>query len=52
MDGGMTLSLIAFGLVAAEPALRREVVPTLTSGNDFGSARSSSSTAVRLLQSG
>jgi hypothetical protein len=40
--------LIAFGLLAAEPASRRAVAPGLTSENDFGSPRSSSSTANRL----
>jgi hypothetical protein len=34
-----THSLIACVLLAAEPALRRELVPRLTSGNDFGSAK-------------
>jgi len=32
-------SLIAFGLLAADPELRREVVPKLASGKDFGSAK-------------
>jgi hypothetical protein len=39
MGGGKTHSLIAFGLLAADPALRRDVAPRLTSGNDFGAAR-------------
>ena len=39
MGGGKTHSLIAFGLLAADPALRREVVPKLASGNDFGAAK-------------
>ena len=30
MGGGKTHSLIAFGLLAADPALRREIVPKLT----------------------
>jgi hypothetical protein len=38
MGGGKTHSLIAFGLLAADPALRREVVPKLTAGADFGAA--------------
>jgi len=39
MGGGKTHSLIAFGLLAADPELRREVVPKLASGKDFGSAK-------------
>jgi len=39
MGGGKTHSLIAFGLLAADPALRRDVVPRLTSGHDFGAAK-------------
>jgi predicted AAA+ superfamily ATPase len=39
MGGGKTHSLIAFGLLAADPALRREIVPRITSGNDFGAAK-------------
>ena len=39
MGGGKTHSLIAFGLLAADPALRREIVPTIASGNEFGAAR-------------
>ncbi len=38
MGGGKTHSLIAFGLLAADPALRREVAPKLTAGADFGAA--------------
>jgi predicted AAA+ superfamily ATPase len=34
MGGGKTHSLIAFGLLAADPALRREVAPKLTGGAD------------------
>src|SRR5262249_44982620 len=36
MGGGKTHSLIAFGLLAADPALRREVVPKLASTAEFG----------------
>jgi predicted AAA+ superfamily ATPase len=39
MGGGKTHSLIALGLLASDPALRREVVPKLTSGDDFGAAK-------------
>src|SRR6266436_6396860 len=39
MGGGKTHSLIAFGLLAADPALRREVVPKLADGADFGAAK-------------
>jgi hypothetical protein len=39
MGGGKTHSLIAFGLLAADPALRREIVPKLAAGNDFGEAK-------------
>lgn len=39
MGGGKTHSLIAFGLLAADPTLRREVVPRLASGADFGAAK-------------
>jgi len=39
MGGGNTHSLIAFGLLAADPALRREIVPTIASGNAFGAAK-------------
>jgi hypothetical protein len=39
MGGGKTHSLIAFGLLAADPALRREVVPKLGDGADFGAAK-------------
>src|SRR5437899_7331614 len=39
MGGGKTHSLIAFGLLAADPALRREVVPKLASGAEFGTAK-------------
>jgi len=39
MGGGKTHSLIAFGLLAADPALRKEVLPRLSSGQEFGAAR-------------
>jgi hypothetical protein len=39
MGGGKTHSLIAFGLLAADPALRREIVPRISSGNEFGAAK-------------
>ncbi len=39
MGGGKTHSLIAFGLLAADPSLRREVVPKLAEGADFGAAK-------------
>jgi hypothetical protein len=39
MGGGKTHSLIAFGLLAADPALRREVVPKLASSAEFGTAK-------------
>ena len=39
MGGGKTHSLIAFGLLAADPSLRREIVPKLTSGTEFGAAK-------------
>src|SRR5208282_2192379 len=39
MGGGKTHSLIAFGLLASDPGLRREVVPNIASGNDFGRAK-------------
>jgi hypothetical protein len=38
MGGGKTHSLIAFGLLAGDPALRREVVPTI-GGAEFGTAK-------------
>src|SRR5260370_13194478 len=38
MGGGKTHSLIAFGLLASDPGLRRQVVPKIASGNDFGAA--------------
>jgi hypothetical protein len=39
MGGGKTHSLIAFGLLAADPVLRREIVPKLATGNAFGEAK-------------
>jgi len=39
MGGGKTHSLIAFGLLAGDPALRREIVPRISSGNEFGAAK-------------
>ncbi len=39
MGGGKTHSLIAFGLLAADPALRREIVPRVVAGNEFGAAK-------------
>ena len=39
MGGGKTHSLIAFGLLAADPKLRKEVLPRLTTGNEFGAAK-------------
>lgn len=39
MGGGKTHSLIAFGLLASDPGLRREIVPNLTIGNDFPAAK-------------
>ena len=39
MGGGKTHSLIAFGLLASDPGLRREVLPKLSSGSDFGAAK-------------
>jgi len=39
MGGGKTHSLIAFGLLAANPALRKEILPRLASGEEFGAAK-------------
>jgi hypothetical protein len=39
MGGGKTHSLIAFGLLAADPELRREVVPRIRAGAEFGIAK-------------
>src|SRR4051812_11263298 len=39
MGGGKTHSLIAFGLLAADPNLRNEVAPDIQSGKEFGAAK-------------
>lgn len=39
MGGGKTHSLIAFGLLAANPELRREILPKLAAGEEFGAAK-------------
>jgi predicted AAA+ superfamily ATPase len=39
MGGGKTHSLIAFGLLAANPELRREEVPRIRAGAEFGVAK-------------
>ncbi|MER9758003.1 DUF499 domain-containing protein [Mesorhizobium sp. M0166] len=39
MGGGKTHSLIAFGLLASDPELRREVIPRIASGSEFGAAK-------------
>jgi hypothetical protein len=39
MGGGKTHSLIAFGLLASDPGLRREIVPKISSGTEFGAAK-------------
>ena len=39
MGGGKTHSLIAFGLLASDPALRREIVPRISAGSEFGAAK-------------
>ncbi|MGQ0444937.1 MAG: DUF499 domain-containing protein [Beijerinckiaceae bacterium] len=39
MGGGKTHSLIAFGLLAANPDLRKEVLPPLASAREFGAAK-------------
>src|SRR5713101_7816948 len=39
MGGGKTHSLIAFGLLAADSSLRREIVPKITAGAGFGAAK-------------
>jgi hypothetical protein len=39
MGGGKTHSLIAFGLLAADPKLRKEVLPRLATGGEFGAAK-------------
>ena len=39
MGGGKTHSLIAFGLLAGDPELRREVIPRVRAGAEFGMAK-------------
>ncbi len=39
MGGGKTHSLIALGLLATDPELRREVTPKIAAGDQFGSAK-------------
>jgi hypothetical protein len=39
MGGGKTHSLIAFGLLAEDPELRREVVPRIRAGAEFDTAK-------------
>jgi len=39
MGGGKTHGLIAFGLLAQDPGLRREVIPHIASGNEFGKTK-------------
>src|SRR6266853_1591538 len=39
MGGGKTHSLIAFGLLAADPTLRRAIVPNHASSAEFGTAK-------------
>ncbi len=39
MGGGKTHSLIAFGLLAANPNLRKEILPRLSTGTEFGAAK-------------
>lgn len=39
MGGGKTHSLIALGLLAADPGLRREIVPRISCGSAFESAK-------------
>lgn len=39
MGGGKTHSLIAFGLLASDPALRREVLPGMPGSDGFGAAK-------------
>jgi len=39
MGGGKTHSLIAFGLLAENAELRKEVVPQMTAGAEFGGAK-------------
>lgn len=39
MGGGKTHSLIAFGLLAADPELRKAVFPHSAAGGEFGAAK-------------
>ncbi len=39
MGGGKTHSLLAFGLLAADPALRKQILPASAAGGAFGAAR-------------
>jgi hypothetical protein len=39
MGGGKTHSLIALGLLAANPDLRKQILPKLRAGNEFGAAK-------------
>jgi hypothetical protein len=39
MGGGKTHSLIAFGLLAEDPELRKEILPRVQSGKEFGAAK-------------
>lgn len=39
MGGGKTHSLIAFGLLAANPDLRKEILPRLSTGTEFAAAK-------------
>jgi hypothetical protein len=39
MGGGKTHSLIALGLLASDPGLRREVVPRIATGNELAAAK-------------
>ena len=39
MGGGKTHSLIAFGLLAADAGLRREILPRSETGTEFGNAK-------------
>jgi hypothetical protein len=39
MGGGKTHSLIAFGLLAADPALRQKILPGITAGVEVGAAK-------------
>lgn len=39
MGGGKTHSLVAFGLLASDPGLRREFIPTIAAGTGFEAAK-------------